>query len=43
MNKVSERRLRAYVYELTGKIGEHDIFHPDALCAAEAYISEDWR
>ena len=43
MNEISTQRLRAHVYELAGKIGEHNIFHPDALQAAEAYITEEWR
>ena len=43
MNEISTQRLRAHVYELAGKIGEHNIFHPDALHAAEAYITEEWR
>ncbi len=43
MNKISTQHLRAHVYELAGKIGEHNIFHPDALHAAEAYISGEWQ
>jgi len=43
MNEISPQRLRTHVYELAGKIGEHNIFHPDALHAAEAYITEEWR
>jgi len=43
MNEISPQRLRSHVYELAGKIGEHNIFHPDALHAAEAYITEAWR
>jgi len=43
MNEISIRRLRAHVYELAGKIGEHNIFHPDALHAAEAYITNEWQ
>ncbi|MDP1664848.1 MAG: M28 family peptidase [Methylobacter sp.] len=43
MNEISIQRLRAHVYELAGNIGEHNVFHPDALHAAEAYISQEWR
>jgi len=43
MNEISIQRLRTHVYELAGKIGEHNIFHPDALHAAEAYITQEWR
>ena len=43
MNEVSTQRLRAHVYELAGQIGEHNVFHPAALHAAEAYITEIWR
>jgi len=43
MNEISIQRLRTHVYELAGKIGEHNAFHPDALHAAEAYITQEWR
>ena len=43
MNEISTQRLRAHVYELAGKIGEHNIYHPAALHAAEAYITEEWQ
>jgi len=43
MNEISIQRLRTHVYELAGKIGEHNVFHPDALHAAEAYITQEWR
>ncbi|MGR9046922.1 MAG: M28 family peptidase [Gammaproteobacteria bacterium] len=43
MNAISIRRLRAHVDELAGKIGEHNVFHPVGLHAAEAYIAETWR
>jgi len=43
MNEISTQRLRKHVYELAGKIGEHNVFHPDALHAAEVYINEQWR
>ena len=41
MNEISTQCLRAHVYELAGKIGEHNIFHPEALHAAETYITEE--
>ena len=43
MNEISTQHLRAHVYELAGKIGEHNVFHPDVLHAAEAYITEVWQ
>lgn len=43
MNDISPERLRAHVYELAGTIGEHNVFHPDALHAAEAYITRQWE
>ncbi len=43
MNEISTQRLRTHVYELAGTIGEHNIFHPDALHAAEAYITKEWQ
>ena len=43
MNEILIQRLRAHVYELAGKIGEHNIFHPVALHAAEAYITREWE
>lgn len=43
MNEISTQRLRAHVYELAGKIGEHNVFHPAALHAAEAYITDEWQ
>lgn len=43
MNEISIQRLRAHVYELAGKIGEHNVFHPEALHAAEAYITREWQ
>jgi acetylornithine deacetylase/succinyl-diaminopimelate desuccinylase-like protein len=35
--------LRTHVYELAGNIGEHNVFHPDALHAVEAYITNEWQ
>lgn len=43
MNEMLMQRLRAHVYELAGKIGEHNVFHPEALHAAEAYITKEWE
>lgn len=43
MNEISIQHLYAHVYALAGKIGEHNVFHPAALHAAEAYITEQWR
>jgi len=43
MNEISIQRLRAHVNKLAGEIGEHNIFCPDALHAAEAYIVEEWQ
>jgi hypothetical protein len=39
MKGISTQSLRKHVYELTGKIGEHNVFHADTLHAAEPYIS----
>ena len=41
MNEISTQHLRTHVYELDGKIGEHNNFHTDAMHAAEAYITEE--
>lgn len=43
MNEISMERLRAHVCELAGNIGEHNVFHPEALHAAEAYITKEWE
>lgn len=43
MNEISTQRLRTHVYELAGHIGEHNVFHPAALHAAEAYITDEWQ
>lgn len=43
MNEIPPQRLRSHVYELAGKIGEHNVFHPEALHAAEAYITGEWQ
>lgn len=36
-------RLRAHVQQLAGKIGERNVWLPDALHAAADYIREEWR
>ncbi len=43
MNEISIERLRAHVDELAGNIGEHNVFYPKALHAAEAYITQQWE
>ncbi len=43
MNEISTQRLRAHVYKLVNKIGEHNIFHSVAPHAAETYITEEWQ
>jgi Zn-dependent M28 family amino/carboxypeptidase len=39
----STDRLRGHVYQLAADIGERNVFHPDALHAAEDYIRQVWR
>lgn len=41
--EISAQQLQAHVEELAGKIGEHNVYHPEALHAAEAYITHQWR
>ncbi|MGR9035717.1 MAG: M28 family peptidase, partial [Gammaproteobacteria bacterium] len=43
MNRITPQQLQAHVYELAGAIGEHNIFHPEALEAAAAYITGQWE
>ena len=38
-----EDRLRQHVQRLAGHIGERNVFRPQALHAAEAYIRDVWR
>ena len=38
-----DNRLRRHVCRLAGEIGEHNVFHPDALHAAQAYITQTWH
>lgn len=35
-------RLRGHVQRLAGEIGERNVFHPEALHAAAAYIEATW-
>lgn len=37
------KRLQQHVYRLAGEIGEHNVFHPEALHAAQQYITDTWR
>jgi Zn-dependent M28 family amino/carboxypeptidase len=39
----SAARLEAHVRELAGTIGERNVFRPQALRAAAAYIAQTWR
>ena len=41
--QISASRLRAHVEHLAGKIGERNVFHPDALRAAADYIQGEWH
>ncbi|MGR8935015.1 MAG: M28 family peptidase [Gammaproteobacteria bacterium] len=43
MHCISAASLRKHVYRLAGDIGEHNVFHPGALKAAEDYITDEWR
>jgi Zn-dependent M28 family amino/carboxypeptidase len=43
MNPITPQQLRSHVEELAGAIGEHNIFHPEALQAAADYIDDQWR
>lgn len=40
---ILEHRLRGHVWRLAGEIGERNVFRPQALHAAEAYIREVWE
>lgn len=35
--------LRQHVYYMAGELGERNIYHPDALHAAERYIQKTWQ
>ncbi|WP_374086712.1 M28 family peptidase [Methylomicrobium lacus] len=43
MSEISARQLQTHVEALAGVIGEHNVFHPEALKAAADYIIEQWR
>lgn len=43
MSPITAQQLRSHVEELAGTIGEHNIFHPEALQAAADYIENQWR
>ena len=43
MNKISADRLKKHVNKLAGEIGEHNVFHPQGLFAAEQYIIGEWQ
>lgn len=36
-------RLKQHVYQLAEQIGERNVFHPDALYAAQNYITQTWQ
>ncbi len=40
--QVARERLRAHVHRLAGEIGERNVYHPQALAAAAAYIRGEW-
>ncbi len=42
-NKKIENCFRRHVYRLAEEIGEHNIYHPEALHAAETYIQESFE
>lgn len=43
MNRITPQQLQIHVYELAGVIGEHNIFHPEALDVAAGYITRQWE
>lgn len=43
MNRITAQQLQNHVEELAGVIGEHNVFHPEALRAAETYIVRQWQ
>jgi Zn-dependent M28 family amino/carboxypeptidase len=43
MNRITAQQLQSHVEELARTIGEHNVFHPEALAAAADYITEQWR
>jgi Zn-dependent M28 family amino/carboxypeptidase len=43
MDSITPQQLQNHVEKLAGEIGEHNVFHPEALAAAADYIIEQWR
>lgn len=43
MQSISAAQLQKHVSLLAGDIGEHNVFHPEALKAAEQYICGQWQ
>ncbi|MDD1612148.1 MAG: M28 family peptidase [Methylococcaceae bacterium] len=43
MNSITPQQLQNHVEELASVIGEHNVFHPEALEAAAAYITGQWQ
>ncbi len=43
VNQPMQAALREHVEKLGGEIGERNLFRPQALAAAAAYITETWR
>jgi len=41
--KTIEQQLQKHVYHLADEIGERNVLHPEALQAAEDYISQAWH
>jgi Zn-dependent M28 family amino/carboxypeptidase len=41
--KTIEQQLQKHVYHLADEIGERNVLHPEALHAAEVYISQAWH
>ena len=42
MLHIAPHRLRTHVHKLAGEIGERNVYHPQALDAAAAYIRVEW-
>jgi acetylornithine deacetylase/succinyl-diaminopimelate desuccinylase-like protein len=42
MLHIAPERLRTHVHRLAGEIGERNVYHPQALDAAAAYIRGEW-
>jgi Zn-dependent M28 family amino/carboxypeptidase len=43
MDSITVQQLQNHVEKLAGEIGEHNVFHPEALAATADYITEQWR